>query len=310
MEPTIANFGDEKLASEALARVKGQLAALLPEQLLQVNLEVQPALATALGALPEIRAFREQIVKELPAFDVVAFDSLEDYVLALSAAQATFQIATQPGDDLEPLAAEGQKLREILLAEAKVLSLRGLIDKHKLENLKGATSRMNIAQDLQALSTMLLDSWPQMQGKTQTTQDDLLKASRIGTRLTRLVGARDQGPAVVAAATDQRQRAFTLLFHTYEETRAAIGYLRRREEDLDSIAPNLYSSTGKRRASGDAEVPTGPQPPAAGTSGSSSAQQANPNLTGTQAVISPSAAAAAMSPIQNGQPTNKDPFLA
>lgn len=28
---TIANFGDEKLASDALARVKGQLPALLPE---------------------------------------------------------------------------------------------------------------------------------------------------------------------------------------------------------------------------------------------------------------------------------------
>ncbi len=101
---TIANFGDEKLASEALARVKPQLATLSPEQLLQVNLDVQAAAGTVLGALPEIRAFRERIVKELPAFDVAAFDSLEDYVLALSAAQATFQTATAPSDDLEPLA--------------------------------------------------------------------------------------------------------------------------------------------------------------------------------------------------------------
>jgi len=55
---TIANFGDEKLASEALARIKPQLAALSPEQLLQVNLDVQTAAATVLGALPEIRVPR------------------------------------------------------------------------------------------------------------------------------------------------------------------------------------------------------------------------------------------------------------
>ena len=254
---TIANFGDEKLASEALARVKPQLAALSPDQLLQVNLDVQTAASTVLGALPEIRAFRERILKELPAFDVAAFDSLEDCVLALSAAQATFQTATTPADDLEPLAAEGLRLREMLLAEARALSLRGLVDKHKLENLKGATSRMNIAQDLQALSTVLLDSWSKIQGKSPTTQEDLLTASRIGTRLTRLVGARDQGPALVAEATDQRLRAFTLMLRTYEEARAAIGYLRRREEDAESIAPTLYPGKGKRRSS-EPELATSP----------------------------------------------------
>ena len=41
-----------------------------------------------MGALPEIRGSRERIVKELPAVDLAAFDSSEDYVLALSAAQA------------------------------------------------------------------------------------------------------------------------------------------------------------------------------------------------------------------------------
>jgi len=101
----------------------------------------------------------------------------------------------------------------MLLAEAKALSLRGLVDKQKLENLKGATSRMNIAQDLQALSTVLLDSWSKIQGKTPTTQEDLLTASRIGTRLTRLVGARDQGPAVVAEATDQAARVHAHAAH-------------------------------------------------------------------------------------------------
>ena len=39
------------------------------------------------------------------------------------------------------------------------------------------------------------------------------------------------------------------LDQAYEEARAAIGYLRRREEDAESIAPTLYPGKGKRRAS-------------------------------------------------------------
>ena len=83
------------------------------------DLDVQAAVSTVLGALPEIRAFRERIVKEVPAFDVAAFDSVEEYVLALSAAQAAFQTASAPADGLKPLAAESMKLREMLLAEAR-----------------------------------------------------------------------------------------------------------------------------------------------------------------------------------------------
>jgi hypothetical protein len=47
--------------------------------LLQVNLDVQVASQTILGALPEIKALRERMVKELPAFDAAQFDKLEDY---------------------------------------------------------------------------------------------------------------------------------------------------------------------------------------------------------------------------------------
>lgn len=42
---------------------------------------------------------------------VAAFDKLEDYMQALKFAQSGFQIATQPGDDLQALVEEGGKLR-------------------------------------------------------------------------------------------------------------------------------------------------------------------------------------------------------
>jgi hypothetical protein len=70
---------------------------------------------------------------------------------------------------------------------------------------------------------------------------------QMATRLTRVVGVREQSPAVVAALTDERLRAFTQLIKAYDDARAAVSYLRRREGDVDEIAPNLYSGNTKPR---------------------------------------------------------------
>jgi hypothetical protein len=248
---------DEALVEEAYERVKGELAALAPEALVQVNLDVQVAVSTILGALPEIRALRDRIVKELPAFDVVSFDKLEDYAQALAFTQSKFQFAAQPVGDLDTVSVEAVRLREMLVANAQALALSGLFDAQNLEQLKGANGYKNVAQDLQALSTAIRENWANIQGKSPLTADDVQAASRVALRLTRLVGLKEQGPALLAAATELRTRAFTLVSQTYEETRLAVAYLRRREGDADSIAPSLYPGKGRRR-------PTDEPVPAAG----------------------------------------------
>jgi hypothetical protein len=238
---------EEKLAAEAMARIAPDAAAVSAAELTQVNLDLQRATGTILGALPEIMALREQIVKELPAFDVKWIDKLEDYALALRFAHAAYQTATRAPDDLRKLSQEAAALRERLLADAKALSLRNLVDPRKLASLKGAKGIKNIVQDLQMLSQVLQDSWPQIQGKTPTTVDDLTTASRIGTRITRIVGLRKQSPRREAAVVEQRERVFALTMRAYDETRAALAFVRRREGDTESIAPNLYTGKGRNR---------------------------------------------------------------
>jgi hypothetical protein len=87
----------------------------------------------------------------------------------------------------------------------------------------------------------------------------------MATRLTRVVGVREQSPTVVAALTDERLRAFTQLIKAYDDARAAVSYLRRREGDVDEIGPNLYTGNTKPRkvndpATSPPAVPPG-QPP-------------------------------------------------
>jgi hypothetical protein len=265
---------DEALIADAYARVKADLAALTPDELVRVNLDVPLAEATILGVLPALKALRDRMAKELPTFNVAEFDKLEDYVLALGFTQAALQMATLPPDDLQSLLADATKMREQLLADAKSLSLHGLFDPQKLEQLKGINGYRNVAQDLQALCFAMQDTWAQIQERAATTAEELLEASRVGTRLMRVIGVREQGPALVAAATDQRQRAFTRVFHTYEDARHAVAFLRRLEGDADSIAPSLYVVAAKHRSDPvpaadegtPAPVVNGPAPvPAGGT---------------------------------------------
>src|SRR5262249_40277280 len=114
---------DEALIEDAYERVKAELDAVAPEALIVVNLDVQVAVSTILGALPEVRGLRGRMVKELPEFDVGRFDRLEDYALALAYAQAKFQFATQQVGDYEEVAEEAARLRGKLVANAQALAL-------------------------------------------------------------------------------------------------------------------------------------------------------------------------------------------
>jgi hypothetical protein len=108
----------------------------------------------------------------------------------------------------------------------------------------------------------------------------------------------------VAEATDQRLRVFTLMLRTYEEARAAIGYLRRREEDAESIAPTLYPGKGKRRASETVPaVPSATQPATGSAPVSADSTQLIPVVTPAQIAAANAAAA------QKGATASKDPFL-
>lgn len=312
MESSSSLVSQEKLAAEAFARIAPELAALSADELTQVNLDLQQATGTILGVLPEVVALRAQIVKELPGFDIAQFDKLEDYTLALRFAHAAYQTATLPPDDLAELSTEAVALRARLVADASALSLHGLLDGRKLESLRGANGIKNVAQDLQMLSQIMQDAWPQIQGKSATVAEDLQTASRIGTRITRVVGTRQQAPAQLTDATDQRLRVFTLTLRAYEEARSAVAYLRRREGDAESIAPTLYTGRPRHRST---DKPT-PDVPTTGVATDKPKPEPAPVPTGATTVDpagSSASKAAERSPAKvappNGDPGSHGPFV-
>lgn len=263
MESNTQGVGSEMLADTVFERVKPEMVALKATELLPIKLDLSQAVATVLGVLPEVRGLREQIVKELPSFDIQRFDKLEDYALALSYAHAKFLSATQPPDDLDELSTESLKLRERLLAEVKALVQHGVVSEAQIAQLKGANGYKNVATDLMVLTNIIRVAWPQIQGKVLTTSQNLEQALKVAARLLRVVGLREQGPVQVAEATDERLRAFTLLFFAYDDARRAVAYLRAAQGDADDIAPSLYpgrprpSKKDAKDKEGEATVPDG-----------------------------------------------------
>lgn len=250
---TVVNLArDERIAKDAYERVKADWAKLEADELLQVNLDLQLASQTLLGAWPEIKAFRDKIAA-LPAFDLKQFDDFEDHVLGLVFVQSRYAFATQPPNDLEELVDEATKLRDRLEADAQALALRGLFQPEKLNGLKGGNGYRNLAQDLQALATALEEVLSTVQGRTGTTADEILAATQMATRLTRVVGVREQSPAVLATLAEERLRAFTYVIKIYDEVRSAISYLRRHEGDVEQLAPNLYTGKSPRRKAAEAD---------------------------------------------------------
>jgi hypothetical protein len=247
---------DETLAVETFNRLLPEFRQVPADKLLQVNLDIPSIVSTAIGSLEEVRALRAELSR-LPDFDLVGFDKIEDYAMALGYAHTQFVFATAGGDDLEQLNAEGIALRERLLADVTALSHRGFVDGTKLKELKGTNGYKNLSTDLLGLAGMLNENWHHFDGKSWVEKADIERAMKLGQRLLRVVGKREQSPVRVAEVTELRQRAYTVLMQVWDEVRRAVIFLRWKEGDADEIAPSFYAGrgNGNHRRKADSEAP-------------------------------------------------------
>jgi hypothetical protein len=226
-----------------------EIRAVATSQLTTINLDIPTAVTTALGALAEIRALRPRVVAEMPQYDVSRFDKLEAYTLAMGHAHALYMAASSPAESLDQISETAAELREVLFSDASALAQRNLLDGERLKVLKGAHGFRNLAFDLFALAAMMRDSWSTISGKTALQLKELDLAETLADRILTTLGQREQGPTVVAASAETRQRAFTLFVSAYDHARRAVSFLRWTEDDVDQIAPSLYAgrTTGRKK---------------------------------------------------------------
>src|SRR5262249_905675 len=149
-------------------------------------------------------------------------DALEDYALAAGEANSRYVTATTPPEDINALNDQAIALRETLKSDATALAHRGLIAQERLLPFKGLVGSKNVAFERIGWANLLGDCWPQIQGKTGLTAEEIAGAKLVGERLVRLAGLREQAPAVVAEVARIRQQAMTLLVNAYDVVERAV----------------------------------------------------------------------------------------
>ena len=281
---TKTTVDDQAKFEEAYKRVEPDLLAVSPDDIAPINLDIASAVATVLYLWAGILRLRDTIVRVLIDFDIVRFDKIEDYAMALGHANTMHLIATQPPDELQAIHDESAAMRETLYTDTMALIRRGFIKEASIKELKGLTGYKNIAVDLQILASLLKANWPAIEGKCGIQMSELDHALKLSTVMFGIVGFRDNGSDAQAATADMRARAFTLFTRAYDDARRAVIFLRWHEGDADSIAPSLHPGRAgsKKKPTDDAndtppevtpaETPAQPAPHGGNTSATPAAK--------------------------------------
>jgi hypothetical protein len=115
------------------------------------------------------------------------------------------------------------------------------------------------------------------------------EAQAAAEELSVAVGARERAPEVAAQAVRDRQVAFTLFMNSYDEICAAVGFVRRKQGDADTIAPSLYvgrSSKKKPAETTEAKPPTPATPTTTATPTQPSTATTSPTQPARKADVS------------------------
>jgi hypothetical protein len=252
-KPALTSFAD------AHEKYKDIIMRVPDSALLPINVDVPSVVTLVCGAWPQIAAMRAQVA-ELPQIDMAEFDRVLDLALALGHTQSLYLAVNGPTVVLPPLAAEAQKARDVLLDEVRLLAKRGLLDAGFTASFQGGPSYKAVAFELLALVNCLRALPEAAAARMRATAEELDAAEAVARSMTQEVGARDQAPVTAASAAHERQQAFTLAAHGYDQARRAIMFLRWNEGDADEIAPSLYAGRGGRRTAEDVVSPTVPVP--------------------------------------------------
>ncbi len=235
-------------------RMEAAVRALPEQDLLPLNLDVPSTVTTVLGAWPEIRAFRDTVAA-LPGANMTAFDNLRDYALALAHTHGLFRGLAGPPDGLAKMAEDLSNIRDMLFADAMALAKRGVFDETRIAKLRSGLGYKSLAFDVVGLVQVLRERWADISNRTGVQQAELDHAAQLAQRLVTAVGLKEQQPVAANGVPLLRQQAFTLLVKAYDEVRRAISFLRWHEQDVESIAPSLWSGRGTRPTPEAAPVP-------------------------------------------------------
>jgi hypothetical protein len=246
-----------------------------------INVDVLSVVLMVLAKLPGIYALRDVLRSTLNDFNAEGLEDLDDLTRALLHSHGLYLQATKSPAPLQSLVARCEPLRDVLWSEAQTQIKRGNINPDSLREVKRSTGHRILLTDLQILHATFTEVMPKLSGKTSITQQELDEVALLIDTLAGALGTREYSQAAQHQATVIRAKAFTLLASIYDDIRAGVHYVRRKEGDGEEIGPSLYANRvngGKKPAEEEAPT-TGVHPVVPPAPGQSAPSQPAPSLT-------------------------------
>ncbi|MEI8254512.1 MAG: hypothetical protein WCJ30_02445 [Deltaproteobacteria bacterium] len=215
--------------------------ALDPKDLLQLNIDIPTAVSTCLAVAKRLSAHRP-FLATLPAFDMADFDDLGTAALALTVAHADYLSASAYPDTLAVLLERGGLLFKLFDAWGNALAHSELVAADRVEAIRLGPAHRDLAVALTSYIRVFQTSdWVRIKEKSVLTDALIDEAESISQRILAILGDRELMPQRVAAASDLRQRVFTICVRHYDAVRRGVLYMRWHEGDGEELAPSLYA---------------------------------------------------------------------
>jgi hypothetical protein len=241
--------------AEAFGELLPVMLAIPDKQVIAVNLSIPTAVAWGLAVEPRLLGSKDEVRDALCAKEPDLPEKLARYAYALVHADALYRMTSRANDPVPSLAAEGMKLRRMLLTNAKALVQRGFVDEETLRNYNGSTGFRSLAFDLFMLAQLFRERPASVRALSAAGDAELLRANEIGVSILRGLRRRTMPDPAVQAAGDVRNRAFTLLTRGYDRLRRAAVDLRWNEGDADELVPSLYTKRGRPKKTTEVTPP-------------------------------------------------------
>ena len=214
-----------------------------------VNVDIPTALSTAFGVRPRMQAHREEIVTQLPKFNIARFDTIQSRGEALLYTNATHLSAAETPDEFQQLVKQVTDGRDALRAVVSGLQLYGILHPDTLKQCARGISHRGIATEAQTLAVTMSVNWARVQSNCPSNLAEILELEGRAVEMLHRIGMREQVETESSQDVDLRSRAFTLFMDAYDDARRAIQFIRWYEGDADEIAPSLYpGAKGHKKA--------------------------------------------------------------
>jgi hypothetical protein len=244
-------------------RLRAEIEATDIGAVSELNFSVDVGADAIIARVPQLKSFRPEFIVELPRFAVRNIDSLEQYALAAKYLFNLESVQTPPEPSGEsPELATGRAIRTKLTSSVRMLVEWGLLDAAQLRAIEQPPrGYRGTSNALQRLVALISNNQALFQKEAPAALSLVAEAMPLSVSLGATAG--DAG-AVGNEVTELRQKATRLMLDAYNEVRAALGWVRRKQKDADEIAPSMSqvrASAAKRDDAANPPAPIGPVDP-------------------------------------------------